>query len=350
MSISHISTLGFHGPVRRESQRVSSDLQAAQLELASGRHADEGLSLGVRIGEALDLRGARGAIDTLTTTNDYNLASLGLSQTALARSQDALQDFVADLVAVRPGGVDRSVAVGTSESALATLSAALTVTFDGSYLFSGLATDKPPFVDDLIDPAGSLRASVDAAFLAEFGIATTSPLVSAIAPADMANFLEGGFADLFTEPNWSSLISNASDDARLARIGLNETVVTSVSANDEAIKDFVASTLAVQALGAEGLSSDTFRLTVDHAIGLANSSLSGLTRMQAQLGISQDRVSRAQEVLRVQRDLMEVQSANLEGVDAYEAATRVTTLTVQLEASYSVTGRLQRLSLLNYLS
>ena len=40
---------------------------------------------------------------------------------------------------------------------------------------------------------------------------------------------------------------------------------------------------------------------------------------------------------------------NLEGVDQYDAATRLTQLQNQLDSSFAVTARLSRLSFLNYL-
>ena len=39
----------------------------------------------------------------------------------------------------------------------------------------------------------------------------------------------------------------------------------------------------------------------------------------------------------------------MEGVDPYEAATRLSALETQLQASYAVTARLSRMSFLNFL-
>jgi flagellar hook-associated protein 3 FlgL len=50
-----------------------------------------------------------------------------------------------------------------------------------------------------------------------------------------------------------------------------------------------------------------------------------------------------------QIDIINSQIDNLEQVDPFEAATRVTTLMTQLETAYSLTARVQRLTILNYL-
>jgi flagellar hook-associated protein 3 FlgL len=47
--------------------------------------------------------------------------------------------------------------------------------------------------------------------------------------------------------------------------------------------------------------------------------------------------------------LLESAIARTEGVDPYEAVMRLNTLTNQLEASYSVTSRISKLSLVNYI-
>ena len=50
-----------------------------------------------------------------------------------------------------------------------------------------------------------------------------------------------------------------------------------------------------------------------------------------------------------QINIMNTQINNLETVDPYEASTRVTTLLTQLQTSYSLTARVQQLTILNYL-
>ena len=51
----------------------------------------------------------------------------------------------------------------------------------------------------------------------------------------------------------------------------------------------------------------------------------------------------------MQIDIIATHIGALEAVDPYEASTRVSTLMTQIETSYALTARIQRLSLLNYL-
>ena len=51
----------------------------------------------------------------------------------------------------------------------------------------------------------------------------------------------------------------------------------------------------------------------------------------------------------IQSDIIKTHIGALEGVDPYEASNRLTELMTQIETAYSVTARIQKLTLLNYL-
>ena len=49
-----------------------------------------------------------------------------------------------------------------------------------------------------------------------------------------------------------------------------------------------------------------------------------------------------------ERDVIDVRTSTLEGVDPYEAKVRFDQLSTQIEMSYALTVRLSNLSILNY--
>jgi flagellar hook-associated protein 3 FlgL len=71
--------------------------------------------------------------------------------------------------------------------------------------------------------------------------------------------------------------------------------------------------------------------------------------MQTEVGIMQSRTKTASTDLQAQKDLLAKSLSQVTGVDQYEVATRVNQLTTQLQTSYSLTSRMQQLSLLQYL-
>ncbi|MGL4405085.1 MAG: flagellin, partial [Notoacmeibacter sp.] len=88
---------------------------------------------------------------------------------------------------------------------------------------------------------------------------------------------------------------------------------------------------------------------VDSALGSTRIANEGLTSAQASLGLSQERVSNATDRLGDMETVFSRSLNDLEATDSFEVAARINTLLTGIEASYAMTARLQRLSLINFL-
>jgi flagellar hook-associated protein 3 FlgL len=102
-------------------------------------------------------------------------------------------------------------------------------------------------------------------------------------------------------------------------------------------------------LGTADLNEGAFKAVVGTAISLVGEALHGLMNLQADLGVAQDRVAKANERMSIQIDIMATHIGALEGVDPYEASTRVSMLLTQVETAYAMTARIHQLTILNYL-
>jgi flagellar hook-associated protein 3 FlgL len=60
-------------------------------------------------------------------------------------------------------------------------------------------------------------------------------------------------------------------------------------------------------------------------------------------------VTRANESLAIQKDILKNNLTDLIGADVYESATRVKNLEALIETAYTLTARIQQLSLVNFL-
>ena len=67
------------------------------------------------------------------------------------------------------------------------------------------------------------------------------------------------------------------------------------------------------------------------------------------LGVSENRITKASTALESQLRIITLHLGDVEGVDAYEASTRMKSLLTQVETSYTLTARIQQMSLMNYL-
>ena len=89
---------------------------------------------------------------------------------------------------------------------------------------------------------------------------------------------------------------------------------------------------------------------VGRAIELVSEGLGQMANVQSETGISENRVTRATDRIKMQIDLFERNILDMEGVDPYEASTRVSSLLAQIETSYALTARIQQLSLVRFMS
>jgi len=105
----------------------------------------------------------------------------------------------------------------------------------------------------------------------------------------------------------------------------------------------------VSDLMAGQLGSGAREAVVDRAVTLVTEAIAGLGQLQSDAGLLQKRVAEATLRLEAQADLFERHIGKLEGVDPYEASTRVSQLMSQIEMSYTLTARLGELSLMRFL-
>src|SRR5690606_20421809 len=135
-----------------------------------------------------------------------------------------------------------------------------------------------------------------------------------------------------------------------ARIAINDTADTSVSANISGVRKLAMAAAISMALLDTNIGVGASAPIVDRSLTLVADGVGGIADQQARTGIVEQRVKAASERMATQIDLFEGTIRDLEGVDPYEAATRVSALMTQIETSYSLTARIQQLSLLRFLA
>jgi flagellar hook-associated protein 3 FlgL len=324
-------------------------LADAQVELSTGRLANIGTTLGVRTSLSIDLR-------TATDRNSLQLDLNGLASNELQATQNGLSslidlahNFSAILIGARNALNGQQIVKDAAKSAIASLQNVLNSTHDGKALFAGINTSTPPLSDYLNNTPTTAKSAVDSVFLAEFGTTQNGSAVSTITSTQMDTFLNGNFANLFNQANWSANWSAANSQNQTIRINDNFRVEASASANDPAFRNLTMALTMAFDLGSGSLNQVAFERLVDKATTVASSAASDLGNVSSKLGITQKLLSEENTRLTERSNILNQELGQLEGVDQYEVSTRINTLTTQLEASYSITARINKLSLLNYL-
>jgi flagellar hook-associated protein 3 FlgL len=349
MDTAFTSTKSLNDGNRLTILKLQKRLVTAQQELASGRLADTGLTLGGRTSETVSLRQQYARLTTLKETNSFVMTRLDVSQTVLSTLSETAQKFIGTMIATRDTEGGASVAQGEAKADLVALIDGLNNTVGGEYLFAGINNTVKPITDYYATPASAPRTAVANAFTAAFGTTQSDPANVAITATAMQTFLDTTFSALFDDPSWSTDWSSASSVNVTSRISAFETVESSANTGEQAFRKLAKAYTMVADLGAENLSRETFAKVADTASRLAGEAIQDLSGIAARLGTSAARVTAADSRMSAQIDIINSQIDNLEQVDPFEASTRVTTLMTQLETAYSLTARVQRLTILNYL-
>jgi len=340
--------------VGREIQRSSMarnqrSLVDALKEFSTLRHADVGKALGGRVGGVLDMRGILGTLSGLSNTNSVVKQRMDHVQSSFAAMRDLGADFSEATLGVHKTGADRGLLISDAKARIATLTDVLRTSTNGVYAFSGLNVSVPPVENYLSDPPSAARAAVIATFEAEFGFPPDDPQAVTITPAEMEAYIDGPFSALFAEPEWSNNFSQATDEVMRDRISQHEEIDSSATVNDTGIRQlFFSLTLAIDG-GAQHLRTDTFEVLATRIANTASEGGHNITATQARVGVVQERLAQANERIALEKKTLEQRVGELEGVDSFAAADRLSQLEARIEASYAITARMQQLTLLNYL-
>jgi flagellar hook-associated protein 3 FlgL len=349
MDVRYTSTTALNSANRLNVLRLQQQLLEAEQEAVTERRFDIGRDLGARTSETVSLRQQFASFTALVDTNGLVQTRLDTSQTVLNDMTAVAQDFIDALLVARDAEGGATAAQQTAQASLISLQSGLNTTIGGEQIFAGINTSAEPLANYFSTPTSAARTAVNNAFLGTFGTTQSDPNNVNITASAMQNFLDTTFASLFGPTDWSANWSSASDQNVISRISTTEEVVSSANANESPFRKLAQAYTMVADLGVENLNSETFAAIVDTATRLAGEAIQEVTTIQARLGTSAQRVEMSNTKLAAQQNVLNTQIGNLEGVDPFEAATRVTTLFTQLQSAYALTARVQQLTILNYL-
>ena len=348
MKTQSVSSYMLANATRNILAKAQADLIKAQQEGTTGFVYDRGLTLGSRTGQSISLRKEYDRLSVLTDTNGVIKERMTTSQDALGNVIKGTQSLLSLVTAMSSGAAGRTVAVDTAKNLIQSSTGLINTSFNGEYVFAGVNTDVKPLAD--YDAAGSpAHAAVLQSFEEYFGFPTTDPQVANISAADMKDYLDTAFAAEFDSDSWAANWSSASDTLVKSRIAPTEIAETSVSANSEGFRQMAMSMTMIAEFADIGLSQAALDEVVGKASLTTTDAITALADTQSFLGNAQARTKDATDRLEVQLKVLNNSVLDLEAVDPNEAASRVNALTMQIQASYALTVKIQSLSLLNYL-
>lgn len=347
MSVNSVSSQSLTEAPRAAIERSRKSLVDAQLEVSTGRHADVGLILGFSIGDDLNARGQIADLSGIVQSSALVSGRLDVSQSALGSIVSDANTFTGFIVAARSSNVGQQTVVGQAKGFLRTFRNLSNSSQNGVYVFAGQNSDKAPIADYFATPSSIVRTAVQDAFKGFFGFSSTDPAVSKISAQQISDFVNGPFDAIFSTSSWSGF-SSASNTNLKDRISSTEVVESSTNANDQSFRNVAKAYVMMSDLGTSNLNQGAFSVLADKATLALASGIQGAGVIQSNLGFVQERITAANGVSNTAIGLLQKQVDASETVDPYAAATNLNSLSTQLEAAYSISAKMQKLSILNY--
>lgn len=323
--------------MRRHSATLQTHLTRLSEEMTTGIRADPGAAVAgdFRLLAGLD-RSLRLLGAYKTATDEAALVAQTV-QAALETAATLSGDLASGLLTAATSGAPALVDTAATEARqkLDSVVSALNTRVADRYLLSGTATDRKP-----IGSTGNMLAALAAATAGEVTAAGVATAVTAWFDAPAGT---GGFLD--------SVYGGGASPLAPMQIGPGEEVKMDLTVADPAIRDLLKG-LALGALVAGGaLAGDPAgRAALLKTSGEVLIASGGeITTLRAHVGTVEARIDSAAVRNAAETSALGIARNELIAADPYDTASALEAVQTQIETLYTLTGRLSRLSLTDYL-
>ncbi|MBO1076047.1 flagellin [Roseomonas marmotae] len=329
-------------------QSLQAQLARATAEVASGRKSDPVLDMGIGASLLYRLRSdiqQGGAIKNGTSLAGERMKTM---QTAMTSIRDIFQDVSAQILAADVlKQQSYTMLSADTPDLLASIADLLNTDFQGQKVFGGTDGATRP-LDGIAELPARIQSMLEAAVATKGGALDADDIAGLM--QDIEDAFDDGGSEFYGRYYGSS--SRTGDGApNLVRIGDGQALAYDVRADHGAFRDALKA-LAMTSLlgnGASRLSEDARTALCDRAGELMRGAQTQLTTLAGTLGTKQARLERVAEIHDHGVQATTAQINDLERADYYSLSDQINTMQIQLQATYSITAQLSKLSLVNYL-
>lgn len=319
--------------LRRQNVALKQLLQRLSGEMTTGQVADPGRRFGGDFTPLAALEASRTRLDGYQLAAREAQLFSGAMQTALAAVEGRASDLAPALLAAASSGSPTPVAAAAADARQAFEAAvsAFNTRLGDRALFGGVETGTSPLAD-----SGTLFMAME----------------TVIAPAVSAGDVETALSAWFDDPAGFAATAYRGGVA-LAPLSIapGEETQIDVTATDPAIRDTLKA-LAMAALvdrGAlAGQPAERAALVKRSGEALMQSQ-TGRAHLAARLGTVEGQIASAITRNTAEASSLDIAQAELLAVDPYETVSRLEAVQTQLESLYTITARMTRLNLVDFL-
>lgn len=324
--------------LRRHNSQLKTTMTRLNEEMITGIAKDLGAAVGGDFTAltAINHSLARSEIYAQVATETDLLA--GTQQSALEIMQGHAYEVGSTLVSAASATNPTMINSGATDAAVRfeSIIDALNVSVAGRYVFSGVTTDTRP-VADADQILGDLQTYVASE-------TTTAGIVSKIDEWFDAPALSPGF----TRDAYAGSATTLSP----MRLSEADTAQITITATDPALRNLLKGFALASMISQDMLPVNdvTSRATLLQKAGEQIITADGeLSTLRSQLGTVEGIIAEAQTRNSAQKQSLELAKTELIGVDPYDSATALEAVQSQIETLYTLTSRIQKLSLTDYL-
>lgn len=328
-------------------QSLQAQIARASGEISSGRKSDPTRELGVGASLLYRLHDDVQQGGALKNSASLSGERMKTMQTAMTSVGKVMTDVSAQILQADALKQQSYTTLATdAPDALASIADLLNTDFQGQKVFGGTDSASRPIQNITALPA-QMQSMLDAAVTANGGAPLDATQAASLMSSIDAVF--GGPGSSFYTDYYGSGSKTGDGDPNLVRIGEGQTLSYDVRADNDAFKDALHALALTSLLGSGSLQDDAKTAIADRAGELMRGAQASLTTLSGTLGSKEARLERVAEIQARTIDATTSQINDLEAADYYTLSDQVSTMQIQLQATYSITAQLSKLSLVNYL-
>ena len=332
-SVSSISTQGANYFQLNTVGKLNQQLQQVMQEVSTGEKANNFGQLGTQANLSLSLHSEDDLINAYSDAINNVTVRTDSMDSSMTDINSQLSKVLAQMATVSQGSngtPDLTQLQTLATQALQSIQQDLNSNVDNKYLFGGAMNDASPIQDTT-----AINTNVSAQ-LANYGTLSASTIISNVNGLTEAQL--GYNANLAAAPDATVRADN--------NIDVNYTV----KADEDPYKQMMIGLSEIANMPAYDAnnSTDYWSLFNDAKARITGGQDDNNTR-QGQLGVARSQLSGLLTTHSTAQTTIESNLSGIEAADMGSASTQLQSLQTQLQATYSVIGRLSNLSLLNYL-
>ncbi|RVV97979.1 flagellar biosynthesis protein FlgL [Mesobaculum littorinae] len=319
---------------RLANRTMKDQIERLSTEMTTGRRDADSVLRSGDVGPMAGLDRSLSVLGAYTITTKETAMLVGVAQGALGAVSDRASDLSTLLLTAAAGGDPAYLGAVSEEAAqrFDSMVGALNTTIAGQSVFAGAATDTTPLADS---------GAILTALMADVGGAPTA--------GDLNDAVDAWFAP---GGGFDTAAYLGADIARApVSVSDSERVEFGIRADNADLRQVLADTAKAALLDRGALAgSQVARVSLMNIAGeaLLNSG-NAVTRLRGELGVTEHRLEQVTTRQNAEKTALQMARNDLVGVDPYDAATKLQDVQVQLETLYTVTARMSKLSLANYL-